>query len=203
MIIIVSAILGAVYLGCFSEMAGRQKISFSFWRGFGDWGRGKKVWGLGKRGKVSQNDVFVFTEGNSMTIRFWKMRQFHCRKFLLSSGVAPANQTKESEVCELPGKESGTGFRNPLLLQNPPKRGVPEQILDSFPESSRTSLSLVNFFLIKLVSISGFSSLFSAVAKCAESTAIARKRQKNPEILTSLTEAKVNKLFGLVCRSHS
>ena len=28
---------------------------------------------------------------------------------VVHSGVAPANQTEESEVCELPGKESGTG----------------------------------------------------------------------------------------------
>ena len=46
---------------------------------------------------------------------------------------------------------------------------------------------LVNLFLANLVRISGFSSLFTAIAlsgKSAESTAIARKRKENPEILT-------------------
>ena len=53
--------------------------------------------------------------------------------------------------------------------------------------------NLVNLFLIKLVRIPGFSSLFSAIAvflhslaRCAENTAIARKREENPEILTNL-----------------
>ena len=58
--------------------------------------------------------------------------------------MAQANQTEASEVRELSGKESGNGSGTPFSLittiQNPPKRGVPEQILDSFPESSRTSL---------------------------------------------------------------
>ena len=51
-----------------------------------------------------------------------------------------------------------------------------------------------NVFLIKLVRISGFSSLFfqrsqcfsTLHAKCAENAAIARKREANPEILTNL-----------------
>ena len=35
---------------------------------------------------------------------------------LLLSGAAPANQTEESEVSELPGKESGTGPGTPCCL---------------------------------------------------------------------------------------
>ena len=70
--------------------------------------------------------------------------------FLLLSGVAPANQTEGSEVRKLSGKESGTGSGAPFCLhvnviQNPLNRSVPELIPDSFPESSRTSLSSVLF----------------------------------------------------------
>ena len=39
---------------------------------------------------------------------------FHSTDF---SGVAPANQTKESEVRELSGKESGTGSGTPMCLE--------------------------------------------------------------------------------------
>ena len=40
------------------------------------------------------------------------------------SGVAPANQTKESEVRELSGKESGTGSGTPFcFIQNQKLRG--------------------------------------------------------------------------------
>ena len=56
---------------------------------------------------------------------------------------------EESEVHELSGEESGNWFWNPLLLanaiHNPLKNGVPELIPDSFPDSSRTSLSSVWF----------------------------------------------------------
>ena len=45
----------------------------------------------------------------------------------LGSGVAPANQTEESEVCELPAKEPRTGSEIPFCLQilyKTPKKGV-------------------------------------------------------------------------------
>ena len=48
---------------------------------------------------------------------------------------------------------------------------------------------LVNLFLLKLVRISGFSSLSQrshSLAECAENTAIAGKREENPETLTNL-----------------
>ena len=56
----------------------------------------------------------------------------------------------------------------------------------------------VNPFPIKLVRISGFSSLFSAIAvvflalsgKCAENTAIAEQRDENPESLTNLVRKR-------------
>ena len=68
--------------------------------------------------------------------------------------MVPANQTEESEVRELSGKESGTGsdvrellgegvwnwFRNPFLLVNAiqtPLKGVLKLVPDSFLESSR------------------------------------------------------------------
>ena len=60
-----------------------------------------------------------------------------------SSEVALANQTKESEVCELSGNDSRTGSGTPFCLnaiQNRLTKGVPELIPDSVPESSRTSL---------------------------------------------------------------
>ena len=64
------------------------------------------------------------------------------------SGVAPANQTEESEACELPGKESAicslTPFLEVLKTIYKPK-GVPEPVPDSFPGSSQTSLSSVWF----------------------------------------------------------
>ena len=52
--------------------------------------------------------------------------------------MAPANQTKESEVPEVSGKESGTGSGTPFACKDytkPLKGGVPELIPDSFPES--------------------------------------------------------------------
>ena len=68
----------------------------------------------------------------------------------------------------------------------------------------RVSHLLVKLFLIKLVRISGFSSLFSAIAvflapsgkECAENTAIARKREEKPEILTNLMRKRLTRLFG-------
>ena len=70
------------------------------------------------------------------------------KKSISESGVVPANQTEESEVRELSGKESGTGSGTPSCLKIYTKfkqKGVPELIPDSFPESSRTSLSSVWF----------------------------------------------------------
>ena len=67
---------------------------------------------------------------------------------VLVSGVVPANQTEESEIRELSGKESGTGSGTPFCLfffPEPLKNGVPERIPDFFLESSRTSLSSVWF----------------------------------------------------------
>ena len=64
------------------------------------------------------------------------------------SGVALANQTEVSEVRELSGNESGISSGNPLLsgfVQSYKQKGVPEPVPDSFPESSRTSLSSVWF----------------------------------------------------------
>ena len=61
---------------------------------------------------------------------------------------------------------------------------------------------LVNLFLTNLVRIPGFSLLFSAIAvflalsgkKCC--TAIARKREENPEILTKLVRTRLTRDFG-------
>ena len=54
------------------------------------------------------------------------------------SGVVLANQTEESEVRELSGKESGMRSRTPFAsvntLQNHFKKGVLERIPDSFPK---------------------------------------------------------------------
>ena len=66
----------------------------------------------------------------------------------LFSGGVPANQTEESEVHELLGKKSGTGSEPPFAgkyFSKALKEGVAELIPNSFPESSRTSLSLVWF----------------------------------------------------------
>ena len=67
----------------------------------------------------------------------------HCCKEVsryIPSGVVLANQ---SEVRELSGKESGTGSGYPLcackFYMKSLKKGIPELIPDSFPESSRTS----------------------------------------------------------------
>ena len=65
-----------------------------------------------------------------------------------SSGVAPANQTEESEVRELFGKESGICSGTPLfgvLHSIDKQKGVPEPVPDSFPGSSQTLLSSVWF----------------------------------------------------------
>ena len=64
-------------------------------------------------------------------------------------------------------------------------------------------LFLVNLFLIKLMRISGFSSLFSAIAvfsahlpESAKNIAIAEKREENPEILTNLMRKRLTRLKG-------
>ena len=61
---------------------------------------------------------------------------------------------------------------------------------------------LVNLFLMKLVRVSGFSSLFSAITvflalsgKCTESIAIARKREENPETLTNLIRQRSTRII--------
>ena len=70
--------------------------------------------------------------------------------------MVPANQTEESEVRALSRKESGAGSGTPISHVNvtqtpfksyaePLQKEVPELIPDSFPESSRTSLSSVWF----------------------------------------------------------
>ena len=46
----------------------------------------------------------------------WPFLLGNIRIWGLKSGVAPANQTEESEIRELPEKVSGTGSRTPLLL---------------------------------------------------------------------------------------
>ena len=52
-----------------------------------------------------------------MNFSFWPFLWFGLPgRLLILSGVAPANQTEESEVCELPGKESGTGSGTPFCL---------------------------------------------------------------------------------------
>ena len=63
---------------------------------------------------------------------------------------------------------------------------------------------LVNLLLIELVRISGFSFLFSGIAmflhslaKCAENTAIAEKREENPEILTNLMRKRLTRKGGV------
>ena len=65
---------------------------------------------------------------------------------------------------------------------------------------------LVNLFLLKLVRISGFSSLFLAIAvlsahlpESAKNTAIPEKREENPEILTNLMRKRLTRFreFGL------
>ena len=60
--------------------------------------------------------------------------------------------------------------------------------------------NLVNLFLTKLVRISGFSSLFSAIAvflypptNVLKDTAIAEKREENPEILTNLVRKRLTR----------
>ena len=62
---------------------------------------------------------------------------------------------------------------------------------------------LVNLLLIKLVRISGFSSLFSAIAEFLstfvgryKSTAIAEEREENPEILTNLVRKGLTRKMG-------
>ena len=63
--------------------------------------------------------------------------------------------------------------------------------------------NLVNLFLIKLVRISGFSSLFSAIAvllalsgkMCLKNTAIAEKRKENPESLTNLVRKRLTRKY--------
>ena len=69
----------------------------------------------------------------------------------LLSGVAPANQTEESEVRESRTFREGVRnlFRNPflggggVLYSIYKQKGVPEPVPDSFPGSSQTSLSSV------------------------------------------------------------
>ena len=59
--------------------------------------------------------------------------------------MVPAKHTEESEVRELSGKESGTGFGTPFPCKyytKPLKKGVPELILDSFSESSPPKTSV-------------------------------------------------------------
>ena len=67
---------------------------------------------------------------------------------------------------------------------------------------SRSGLFLVNLFLTKLVRISGFSSLFSAIAmflypltNVLKNTAIAEKREENPEILTNLVRKRLTRVL--------
>ena len=59
--------------------------------------------------------------------------------------------------------------------------------------SSAVLIALLTFFLTKFVRISGLSSLFLAIAvfsahlpESAKNTAIAEKREENPEVLTNL-----------------
>ena len=69
----------------------------------------------------------------------------------LGSGVVPANQTEESEVRELSGKQSELVLENPFACKcytKPLKKGVPELIPDSFPESSRLRLALPKLLLM-------------------------------------------------------
>ena len=61
-------------------------------------------------------------------------------------------------------------------------------------------IDLVNLFLIKLVRISGFSSLFLVITvfsahlpESAENTAIAERREENPEILTNLMRKRLTR----------
>ena len=71
------------------------------------------------------------------------------------------------------------------------------------PRKNGLFFDLVNpEILTKKVRISGFSSLFSAIAaflahsgKCAESTAIARKREENPEILADLVRKRLTRFL--------
>ena len=66
--------------------------------------------------------------------------------------------------------------------------------LDTKKETQAASIlqNLVKLFFIKIVRISGFSSLFqrsqyfSTFCQSAKNSAIAEKREKNPEILTNL-----------------
>ena len=47
----------------------------------------------------------------------WGSLLLICLLFLCFLGVVPANQTEESEVRELSGKESGTGSGTPFLRE--------------------------------------------------------------------------------------
>ena len=69
------------------------------------------------------------------TIGAKKQRIFFIKFF---SGVAPANQTEESKVCELPGRSPELVPECPFACKyytKPQVHGVLEQIPDSFLES--------------------------------------------------------------------
>ena len=106
-------------LEAFSNLAGRQQANACM------------IW-LKLQAQESKHYCFgmVFLYGSTYTL-------------ILPSGVVPPNQTKESEVCELLGMESGTSSGTPVLkgflYRIYKEKGVLELV--PFPKSSRTSLS--------------------------------------------------------------
>ena len=76
--------------------------------------------------------------------------------------------------------------------------------LDDNKDHCPIILVLVNLFLTKLVRISGFSSLLSAIAvfwylptSVLKNTAIADKREENPEILTNLVRKRLTRVCSV------
>ena len=101
------------------------------------------IWGVSRTGPLRRLPASDSRNRASRSSRFCAA-EVHIVNLKFGSGVAPANQTEESEVRELSGKESGTGSGTPFACKcytKPLKKRVPELIPDSFPESSRTSLS--------------------------------------------------------------
>ena len=75
----------------------------------------------------TQNPTTTDPTTHSRPSDFKDLVHLALRKFAnIFSGVAPANQTEESKVCKLPGKESGTGSGTPFclwMLYKTPKTG--------------------------------------------------------------------------------
>ena len=118
---------------------------------------------------VCQGPLIGFPPPQIHVIRFDPPTAAQAFQALQISGVAPANQTEESEVCELPGRESGTGsgtrfclFVNATQPPPPKKKGVPEQNSGILPGkfSNLPDPPILVFFVFLVFFFSDFPCFF-------------------------------------------